>query len=64
MPEKSKICVEIPFYLKTWIDDHDLGQNALVTLGLRMIYLQEQNVSADKIVSEIKNYFESKKLPF
>ena len=41
MPEKSKICVEIPTYLKEWIDEHDLGQNALVTLGLRMIYLQE-----------------------
>ena len=64
MPDKSKICVEIPDYLKAWIDGHDLGQNALVTLGLRMIYLQEQNVNADKIVKEIKNYFEKNKLPF
>lgn len=64
MPEKSKICVEIPTYLKEWIDTHDLGQNALVTLGLRMIYLQETNVSADKIIKEVRSYFEDKKLPF
>ena len=64
MPKKAKICVEIPEYLKTWIDDHDLGQNALVTLGLRMIYLQEQNVSESKIVDAIKNILINKDLPF
>jgi len=64
MPEKSKICVEIPSYLKEWIDEHDLGQNALVTLGLRMIYMQEQKVSESKIIEAIKDYFETQKLPF
>ena len=64
MPEKSKICVEIPSYLKEWIDEHDLGQNALVTLGLRMIYLQERNVSESNIIEGIKYFIESKKLPF
>lgn len=64
MPEKAKICVEIPTYLKQWIDEHDLGQNALVTLGLRMIYLQERNVSESKIIEGIKDFIENKKLPF
>lgn len=64
MPQKSKVCVEIPLYLKQWIDEHDLGQNALVTLGLRMIYLQEKNVSESKIIEGIKDFIENKKLPF
>ena len=62
--EKVKIIVEIPSYLKKWIDEHDLGQNALVTLGLRMIYLQERNVSESNIIEGIKYFIESKKLPF
>jgi hypothetical protein len=64
MPEKIKITVEVPAYLKEWIDEHDLGQNALATLGLRLLYLQEQNVSESKIITAIESCLAQHTLPF
>ena len=37
----AKITVDIPDYLKEWIEKHDLSQNALVTLGLRKLYNED-----------------------
>lgn len=38
MEKKAKISVEIPTYLKRWIETHDISQNALVTMGLQVIF--------------------------
>jgi hypothetical protein len=64
MPEKAKITTEIPAYLKEWIDAHDIGQNALVTIGLRNLRLQEKQADESLIFKKVKDYFESIKLPF
>lgn len=64
MEDKAKISVEIPGYLKHWIDAHDISQNALVTNGLRLQYLQEQKTDTDKIIVAVQQFLNSKKLPF
>jgi hypothetical protein len=64
MENKSKISVEIPSYLKEWIDKHDISQNALVTNGLRHQYLQEQKADTDIIIKAIEKFLQNKKLPF
>lgn len=64
MEKKAKITAEIPAYLKEWIDRHDISQNALVTMGLRRLYLEETKTETDKIIKGIADYFENKKLPF
>jgi hypothetical protein len=64
MEKKSKISVEIPIYLKKWIDAHDVSQNALVTLGLRKMFLEEQQVPTAKIEAVIINTLKNNKLPF
>lgn len=66
MPEsaKVKITVEIPSYLKEWIEDHDLGQNALVTLGLRNLYKQEENLTGEHMMNELLKELRARKLPF
>jgi len=64
MEQKAKITVEVPRYLKDWIQAHDVSQNALVTMALRSLYLQEKNASESLIVKQITEYFENKKLPF
>lgn len=61
---KAKITAEIPIYLKKWIDEHDISQNALVTLGLRRLYNEDvkqvSEVFMNNLLSELKN----KELPF
>lgn len=67
MPEnyhKVKITVEIPHYLKEWIQAHDIGQNALVTLGLRNIYKQELNQVGPHLVQQLLTELQNKSLPF
>jgi hypothetical protein len=64
MPDKVKITVEIPEYLKYWIDRHDISQNGIVTMALRNLYLSEKQVDESHIVKWIENYFENTKLPF
>ena len=64
MPIKAKITAEIPAYLQQWIDSHDIGQNALITLGLRNLWLQEQQVPTAKIEEVIKETLIKNKLPF
>lgn len=64
MKNKAKISVEIPAYLKEWIEEHDISQNALVTNGLRLQYLQEQKTDTSKIISAVQQCFNEKKLPF
>lgn len=62
--DKSKITVEIPAYLKDWLNKHDLGQNTMVTFALRHFYMQEKTVDESLIVKKIVEYFETIKLPF
>ena len=64
MEKKVKISVEVPGYLKDWIDAHDISQNALVVNGLRLQFLQEQKPDADKIIVAIQDFLNDKKLPF
>ncbi len=64
MEKKAKISVEIPGYLKTWIEAHDISQNALVTMGLRRLYLEEKMPDADKIIMAIQKFLNDKRLPF
>ncbi len=64
MEDKAKITVEIPTYLKEWIKGHDVGQNAIVTIALRNLYMQEKQPDESMIVKKIIDYFETKKLPF
>ncbi len=64
MDNKAKISVEIPDYLKQWIDAHDISQNALVTNGLRLQYLQEQKTDSEKIIAAVQHFLNDKKLPF
>ncbi len=62
--DKVKISVEIPGYLKEWIDAHDISQNALVTIGLRIQYLQEQKADTEKIICCVKDFLKTMKMPF
>lgn len=62
--EKCKITVEIPTYLKEWIDNHDLSQNALVVLGLRMLYKEDVNKSPKHIIEQLVSELHKTKLPF
>lgn len=59
-----KVTVEIPDYLKDWIASHDISQNALVTLGLRKLYLEEQQVPTAKIEAVIIKTLENNKIPY
>lgn len=64
MENKSKISVEIPNYLKSWIDAHDISQNALVTMGLRRLFLDEKTPDSDKIITAMQQFLNNRKLPF
>jgi hypothetical protein len=64
MDDKAKITVEIPGYLKDWINEHDLGQNAIVTMGLRHLYLQEKQMDESILVQRLAKLINSHKLPF
>lgn len=64
MENKAKISVEIPSYLKAWVETHDISQNALVTMGLRKLYLEEQQVPTAKIEAVIIDTLKNNKLPF
>ncbi len=64
MPKKAKITIEIPIYLKEWIDAHDVGQNAIATMALRQMYLQEKQADENLVYLKIKEFIEQKKLPF
>lgn len=64
MDEKAKITVEIPGYLKAWIKNHDVGQNAIVTMALRLLYMQEKQADESIVLNKLIAYFENKKLPF
>jgi len=59
-----KVTVEIPEYLKDWIAKHDISQNALVVMGLRKLYLEEQQVPTAKIEAVIVETLKNNKLPF
>ena len=61
---KVKISVEIPAYLKQWIDQHDLSQNALVTLGLRRLYNEDIKQVSVVFMENLINELQNKKLPF
>lgn len=62
--EKVKITAEIPKYLKDWINAHDISQNALVVVGLRKLYKEEQQPGEDVIVNKIIAFLKTEKLPF
>lgn len=64
MENKAKISCEIPHYLKQWIAKHDVSQNALVTMGLRKLWLEEQQVPTAKIEAVIIETLKNNKLPF
>lgn len=61
---KAKISVEIPAYLKQWIDEHDLSQNALVTLGLRRLYNEDIKQIGVQFMNALLQDLQTKKLPF
>ena len=61
---KAKITVEVPIYLKQWVEQHDLGQNALVTMGLRLLYQQEQHNSGEYLIQLIIKELQKQRLPF
>jgi hypothetical protein len=62
--KKVKISVEIPSYLKTWIENHDISQNALVVMGLRRLYNEDVKQVSEVFMSNLLNELSSKKLPF
>ena len=64
MEKKAKISVEIPAYLKEWVDKHDISQNALVTMGLRRLYLEEKMPDTEKIIGAMQKFLNDKRLPF
>lgn len=64
MEKKAKISVEIPGYLKSWIEGHDISQNALVTMGLRRLFLEEKIPDTDKIITAMQKFLNDKRLPF
>lgn len=59
-----KVTIDIPDYLKEWINNHDISQNALVVMGLRKLYLEEQQVPTAKIEKVIKECMDKYKSPF
>lgn len=61
---KAKITVEVPLYLKQWVEQHDLGQNALVTMGLRLLHRQEQHSSGEHLLQILLKELQKQKLPF
>lgn len=64
MENKSKISIEIPTYLKEWIDSHDLSQNALVTLGLRRLYNEDVKQVSEAFMQNLLKELSNRKLPF
>lgn len=65
MDKLVKISVQIPAYLNEWADKHDISKTALIVAGLRKQYLEENNLQAKKIISELKEILNTKnKLPF
>jgi len=62
--KKVKISVEIPSYLKTWIENHDISQNALVVMGLRRLYNEDVKQVSEVFMSNLLNELSNKKLPF
>ena len=62
--KKVKISVEIPSYLKTWIENHDISQNALVIMGLRRLYNEDVKQVSEVFMSNLLNELSNKKLPF
>lgn len=61
---KSKISVEIPTYLKEWIDKHDISQNALVTMGLRRLYTEDTKQVGEAFMENLIKELQVRKLPF
>lgn len=62
--EKCKITVEIPTYLKEWIESHDLSQNALIVLGLRRLYKEDINNSPKHLIDQLLKEIRESKMPF
>lgn len=62
--KKIKISVEIPRYLKAWVENHDLSQNALVVMGLRRLYNEDVKQVSEVFMSNLLNELSNKKLPF
>lgn len=61
---KVKISVEIPAYLKEWIDHHDISQNALVTMGLRRLYNEDVKQVSEAFMENLIKELQNRKLPF
>jgi len=64
MENKAKISVEIPCYLKEWIDQHDISQNALVTMGLRRLYNEDVKQVSEVFMNRLIEELQERKLPF
>ena len=60
----AKITVDIPDYLKEWIEKHDLSQNALVTLGLRKLYNEDVKQVSEAFMENLLKELSERKLPF
>lgn len=60
----AKITVEIPLYLKQWIDKHDISQNAIITMGLRRLYNEDVKQVSEIFMQNLLNELCKKKLPF
>ena len=62
--DKAKITVEIPQYLKEWIDAHDLSQNALVVMGLRRLFNEDTKQTSSELMNKLITELSNHKLPF
>ncbi|MBX2903095.1 MAG: hypothetical protein KF872_06005 [Chitinophagales bacterium] len=64
MPNKAKITVEVPLYLKEWIDNHDISQNALVVMALRRLYREDTTNTPPELMKALLQELSNHKLPF
>jgi len=64
MPNKAKITVEVPLYLKDWIDKHDISQNALVVMALRRLYREDTANTPPELMKALLQELRNRELPF
>ena len=64
MPNKAKITVKVPLYLKDWIDKHDISQNALVAMALRRLYREDTANTPPELMKALLQELRNRELPF
>ena len=61
---KAKITIEIPMYLKKWIDSHDVSQNAIATMAIRRLYNEDIKQVSEVLMQNLISELHNRKLPF